>query len=101
MTAGRQAAVAEAIAGIRGRASGPFHESGVAARGERGMVEPVGMFGFCRLAAPTRDAFEPGIPGSIAPRGIFRPGGIARRLGRRGGTSGRTRFVATTAAKRV
>ena len=50
-----------------GRVPSPLYASGVAALGERGMVELVGILGYCCLVAPTLDAFELGLPDSIAP----------------------------------
>lgn len=50
-----------------GRVPKPLYEAGVAALGERGMVELVGILGYYCLVALTLNAFELGIPGSIAP----------------------------------
>lgn len=50
-----------------GRVPGPLYESGVAALGERGMVELVGILGYYCLVALTLNAFELGLPASIAP----------------------------------
>ncbi|NKE17013.1 carboxymuconolactone decarboxylase family protein [Roseomonas oryzicola] len=50
-----------------GRVPKPLYESGVAALGERGMVELVGILGYYCLVALTLNTFELGIPGSIAP----------------------------------
>ncbi len=50
-----------------GRVPKPLYEAGVAALGERGMVELVGILGYYCLVALTLNTFELGIPGSIAP----------------------------------
>lgn len=50
-----------------GRVPKPLYEAGVAALGERGMVELVGILGYYCLVALTLNAFELGIPGSVAP----------------------------------
>lgn len=50
-----------------GRVPRPLYESGVAALGEAGMVELVGILGYYCLVALTLNTFELGIPGSIAP----------------------------------
>ena len=49
-----------------GRVPRPLYEAGVAALGERGMVELVGILGYYCLVALTLNTFELGIPGSIA-----------------------------------
>ena len=50
-----------------GRVPKPLYEAGVAALGERGMVELVGILGYYCLVALTLNTFELGLPGSIAP----------------------------------
>jgi 4-carboxymuconolactone decarboxylase len=45
----------------------PLYQRGVAALGERGMVELVGILGYYCLVALTLNAFELGLPGSLAP----------------------------------
>ncbi|NMJ40140.1 carboxymuconolactone decarboxylase family protein [Roseomonas sp. JC162] len=50
-----------------GRVPKPLYEAGVAALGERGVVELVGILGYYCLVALTLNTFELGIPGSIAP----------------------------------
>jgi len=50
-----------------GRVPAPLYASGVAALGERGMVELVGILGYYCLVALTLNTFELGLPGSIAP----------------------------------
>jgi 4-carboxymuconolactone decarboxylase len=50
-----------------GRVPKPLYEAGVAALGERGMVELVGILGYYCLVALPLNTFELGIPGSIAP----------------------------------
>jgi 4-carboxymuconolactone decarboxylase len=50
-----------------GRVPRPLYERGVAALGERGMVELVGILGYYCLVALTLNAFELGLPGSLAP----------------------------------
>ena len=50
-----------------GRVPQPLYAAGVAALGERGMVELVGILGYYCLVALTLNTFELGIPGSIAP----------------------------------
>ncbi|WP_270933362.1 carboxymuconolactone decarboxylase family protein [Falsiroseomonas oryzae] len=45
----------------------PLYARGVAELGERGMVELVGILGYYCLVALTLNAFELGLPGSIAP----------------------------------
>jgi 4-carboxymuconolactone decarboxylase len=49
-----------------GRVPKPLYEAGVAALGERGMVELVGILGYYCMVALTLNTFELGIPGSIA-----------------------------------
>ena len=49
-----------------GRVPKPLYGAGVAALGERGMVELVGILGYYCLVALTLNTFELGIPGSIA-----------------------------------
>jgi 4-carboxymuconolactone decarboxylase len=50
-----------------GRVPKPLYDAGVAALGERGMVELVGILGYYCLVALTLNTFELGIPGSVAP----------------------------------
>jgi 4-carboxymuconolactone decarboxylase len=50
-----------------GRVPKPLYEAGVAALGERGMVELVGILGYYCLVALTLNTFELGIPESVAP----------------------------------
>jgi 4-carboxymuconolactone decarboxylase len=50
-----------------GRVPQPLYARAVAALGERGMVELVGILGYYCLVALTLNTFELGIPGSIAP----------------------------------
>lgn len=50
-----------------GRVPKPLYTAGVAALGERGMVELVGILGYYCLVALTLNTFELGIPGSVAP----------------------------------
>lgn len=50
-----------------GRVPKPLYAAGVAALGERGMVELVGILGYYCLVALTLNTFELGIPGSVAP----------------------------------
>ncbi len=50
-----------------GRVGQPLYARGVAALGERGMVELVGILGYYCLVALTLNTFELGLPGSIAP----------------------------------
>lgn len=50
-----------------GRVPGALYAAGVAALGERGMVELVGILGYYCLVALTLNAFELGLPGSHAP----------------------------------
>ena len=50
-----------------GRVPAPLYAQGVAALGERGMVELVGILGYYCLVALTLNTFELGLPGSIAP----------------------------------
>jgi 4-carboxymuconolactone decarboxylase len=50
-----------------GRVPQPLYARAVAALGERGMVELVGILGYYCLVALTLNAFELGLPGSIAP----------------------------------
>lgn len=50
-----------------GRVPKPLYEAGIAALGERGMVELVGILGYYCLVALTLNTFELGIPGSVAP----------------------------------
>lgn len=49
------------------RVAQPVYERGVAALGQRGMVELVGILGYYCLVALTLNTFELGLPGSIAP----------------------------------
>jgi 4-carboxymuconolactone decarboxylase len=49
------------------RVSAPLYERAVAALGERGMVELVGILGYYCLVALTLNAFELGLPDSLAP----------------------------------
>jgi 4-carboxymuconolactone decarboxylase len=56
----------------------PLYGRGVAALGKRGMVELVGILGYYCLVALTLNAFELGLPGSLAPEledPEFRPTG--------------------------
>jgi 4-carboxymuconolactone decarboxylase len=50
-----------------GRMPRPLYEQGLSALGERGMVELVGILGYYCLVALTLNAFELGLPGSLAP----------------------------------
>ena len=50
-----------------GRVPAPLYERGLTALGERGMVELVGILGYYCLVALTLNAFELGLPGSLAP----------------------------------
>ena len=50
-----------------GRVPKALYARGVDALGERGMVELVGILGYYCLVALTLNAFELGLPGSIAP----------------------------------
>ncbi len=50
-----------------GRVPAPLYGQGLAALGERGMVELVGILGYYCLVALTLNAFELGLPGSLAP----------------------------------
>lgn len=50
-----------------GRVPKSLYDSAVAALGERGLVELVGILGYYCLVALTLNTFELGIPGSIAP----------------------------------
>ncbi|MDO9713774.1 carboxymuconolactone decarboxylase family protein [Paracraurococcus lichenis] len=50
-----------------GRVPRPLYEQGLAVLGERGMVELVGILGYYCLVALTLNAFELGLPGSLAP----------------------------------
>jgi len=50
-----------------GRVPPELHARGVAAFGERGVVELVGILGYYCLVALTLNAFELGLPGSHAP----------------------------------
>jgi 4-carboxymuconolactone decarboxylase len=50
-----------------GRVPQPLYAAGIAALGERGMVELVGILGYYCLVALTLNTFELGLPGSIAP----------------------------------
>jgi 4-carboxymuconolactone decarboxylase len=50
-----------------GRVPQPLYDQGLAALGERGMVELVGILGYYCLVALTLNAFELGLPGSLAP----------------------------------
>jgi 4-carboxymuconolactone decarboxylase len=50
-----------------GRVPPALYAQGVAALGERGMVELVGILGYYCLVALTLNTFELGLPGSIAP----------------------------------
>ena len=50
-----------------GRVPAPFYEQGLAVLGQRGMVELVGILGYYCLVALTLNAFELGLPGSLAP----------------------------------
>lgn len=50
-----------------GRVAQPVYDRGVAALGQRGMVELVGILGYYCLVALTLNTFELGLPGSIAP----------------------------------
>lgn len=50
-----------------GRVPKALYAKGVAALGERGMVELVGILGYYCLVALTLNTFELGLPGSIAP----------------------------------
>ncbi|UPY38872.1 carboxymuconolactone decarboxylase family protein [Sediminicoccus sp. KRV36] len=50
-----------------GRVPKPLYHAGVAALGERGMVELVGILGYYCLVALTLNTFELGLPDSIAP----------------------------------
>ena len=55
------------IGRLSGRVPAPLYRQGVAALGERGMVELVGILGYYCLVALTLNAFELGLPGSLAP----------------------------------
>lgn len=50
-----------------GRVPQPLYVQGVAALGERGMVELVGILGYYCMVALTLNTFELGLPGSVAP----------------------------------
>ena len=50
-----------------GRVPKPLYEAGLAALGERGMVELVGILGYYCLVALTLNTFELGLPESHAP----------------------------------
>lgn len=50
-----------------GRVPAALYAQGVAALGERGMIELVGILGYYRLVALTLNTFELGLPGSLAP----------------------------------
>ena len=50
-----------------GRVPAPLYGRGVAALGERGMVELVGILGYYCFVALTLNTFELGLPGSVAP----------------------------------
>jgi 4-carboxymuconolactone decarboxylase len=50
-----------------GRVPQPLYAQGVAALGERGMVELVGILGYYCLVALTLNTFELGLHGSLAP----------------------------------
>lgn len=50
-----------------GRVPQPLYARGVAVLGERGMAELVGILGYYCLVALTLNAFELGLPGSLAP----------------------------------
>jgi 4-carboxymuconolactone decarboxylase len=65
----REAAVHDVAATLlaSGRVPQPLYASAVAALGERGMVELIGILGYYCLVAFTLNAFELGLPESIAP----------------------------------
>ena len=50
-----------------GRVPQPLYDQGLSMLGERGMVELVGILGYYCLVALTLNAFELGLPGSLAP----------------------------------
>ena len=50
-----------------GRVAQPVYDRGVAALGQRGMVELVGILGYYCMVALTLNTFELGLPGSVAP----------------------------------
>ncbi|MCW8087571.1 carboxymuconolactone decarboxylase family protein [Sabulicella glaciei] len=50
-----------------GRVPAPLYASALAALGERGLVELVGILGYYCLVALTLNTFELGLPGSFAP----------------------------------
>jgi 4-carboxymuconolactone decarboxylase len=50
-----------------GRIPEPMYKSGVARLGERGMVELVAILGYYCMVSLTLNAFELGLPGSLAP----------------------------------
>jgi hypothetical protein len=52
---------------IQGRIAPEMYARCNAQLGEQGMVELVGVLGCYCLVAPTLNAFEPGLPASIAP----------------------------------
>lgn len=60
----RARAVYEYAVALHGghRVPGPVHEAAVAALGERGVVELVGLLGYYTLVAMTLNAFEIGLP---------------------------------------
>ena len=51
----------------KGRLPDDLYARGVAVLGEQGMVELVAILGFYCMVSLTLNAFELGIPGSIAP----------------------------------
>lgn len=50
-----------------GRVPQPIYDRGIAALGQRGMVELVGILGYYCMVALTLNTFELGLPGSLAP----------------------------------
>ena len=66
---GREQAVYDIAATLlaSGRVAAPLYRQGLAALGERGMVELVSILGYYCLVALTLNAFELGLPGSVAP----------------------------------
>jgi 4-carboxymuconolactone decarboxylase len=66
---GREQAVYDVASTLlaTGRVRQPLYEQGLSALGERGMVELVGILGYYCLVALTLNAFELGLPGSLAP----------------------------------
>jgi 4-carboxymuconolactone decarboxylase len=66
---GRQQAVYEVSSTLlsTGRVPEPLYARGVAELGERGMVELVAILGYYCMVSLTLNAFELGLPGSVAP----------------------------------